>query len=179
MKWSPEKFGFKFEKFESPYPEGAPWPSMRGDVQNSGSFLQKDVSRQLQDESELVHFHTGNAVFSTPILDADERIYVGSGDHKFYCFDPHSQREVWSKEHSEIIDCAACIDKAGSIYVAGGDGQVHAYTPDGEELWTFNVSLNRTPQQFTFSTLYWYEGNIVVGPDGRSTSQTTTSSSIR
>jgi len=163
---TPERFDIKMETVQNSYPADAPWPAMRSNLQNSGCFFQEDQARLIQDETAVVHFHTGNAVFSTPILDARERIYVGSADHRFYCFDPHAQQEIWSKEFSEVIDSAACMDAGGSIYVAGGDGQIHAFTSNGKDIWTFKIAENRSRRQFTFSTLYWYEANIVVGPDG-------------
>jgi len=149
---------------KTPYQPDAPWPTMRGDMRNSGSL------KNLKWENpgiipKVTHFKTGNAIFSTPIIDSEERVYVGSADHKFYAFDPHEGVELWEKDVGEIIDSAGCIGKDGTIYIAAGDGKIHAYKPDGREKWSFDVLHQRSKKQFTFSTNYWFEANIVLGPD--------------
>lgn len=150
---------------KDPYQSNAPWPTMRGDTKNSGRL--KDLKWENPGiKPKTIHFRTKNAIFSTPIIDAEECVFVGSADHKFYSFDPHEGVELWHKDVGEVIDSAGCVDKDGTVYVAAGDGKVHAYAPDGEEKWTFNVLKNRVKKQFTFSTNYWFEANIVLGPDG-------------
>jgi outer membrane protein assembly factor BamB len=121
----------------------------------------------------IKRFHTGNAIFSTPVIDAEERIYVGSADRSFYMLDPHDRAAdedgmavAWKHNLNGIIDSAACLGKDGTVYVPAGDGQLHAYTPDGTEKWALDILTNRTKAQFTFSSNYWFEGNVVLGPDG-------------
>lgn len=158
--------GYKFSNYDDPYQENAPWPSMRGDIKNSGSLRDLKWKGKSTTASEIVHYPTGNAIFSTPIIDANDIIYVGSADHIFYALDPHSKKELWRDTHGEIIDSAGCIGKDGSIYIGSGDGKVHAYSPDGKKLWINDILKNRVKEQFTFSSNYWFEANIVFGPDG-------------
>jgi len=157
---------YKFSKYEDPYQENAPWPSMRGDIKNSGRLRDLKWKGKSTSASKVIHFHTGNAIFSTPIIDTNDNIYVGSADHIFYAFDPHTGKELWRDKHGEIVDSAGCVGKDGSIYIASGDGRVHAYTPDGKKMWINNILKNRVKEQFTFSSNYWFEANIVFGPDG-------------
>ncbi|MBD3229788.1 MAG: PQQ-binding-like beta-propeller repeat protein [Candidatus Lokiarchaeota archaeon] len=138
---------------------------MRGDMKNSGRFP-LDSWENPGINPKAIHFRTGNAIFSTPIIGELERIFVGSADHKFYAFDPHEEIKEWSDEVGEIIDSAGCIDKDGTIYVAAGDSKIHAYTSNGKKKFSYDNLKNRVKQQFTFSTNYWYEANIVIGPDG-------------
>ena len=149
---------------ESPYAPGAFWPVMRGDPGNSGRarFHKAKSGTGLKP----VHFRTGNGVFSTPVIDAHGRIYVGSADHNFYAFDPYQGKELWRFETKEIIDSAACIGKDGATYFGSGDAKIHALTPEGKELWQFDVFNNRPRNLYTLSTNYWWEGNVVMGPDG-------------
>ncbi|TFG05187.1 MAG: hypothetical protein EU536_02775 [Promethearchaeota archaeon] len=150
---------------KSSYPTGAPWPCMRGDTRNTG------CRRNLTWENpgitpKATHFRTGNAIFSTPVIDSEECIFVGSADHKFYSFDPHEEIELWNHDLAEIIDSAGCIGKDGTVYIAAGDGKIHAYAPDGTEKWYYDVLHKRPKKLFTFSTNYWFEANICLGPDG-------------
>jgi outer membrane protein assembly factor BamB len=146
-----------------PFQEDAPWPTMRGDMKNSGRL------KNLKWENPGIvprahHFRTGNAIFSTPILDSEERLFVGSADHKIYAIDPHEGMKLWEHDVGEIIDSAGCVGKDGTVYIAAGDGKIHAYVPDGTEKWTFDI-FKRKKEQFTFSTNYWFEANITLGPD--------------
>ncbi len=148
---------------EDPFEEDAPWPTMRGDMKNSGRL------KNLKWENPGIvprahHFRTGNAIFSTPILDSEERLFIGSADHKIYAIDPHEGMKLWEQDVGEIIDSAGCIGKDGTVYIAAGDGKIHAYAPDGTEKWTFDI-FKRKKEQFTFSTNYWFEANITLGPD--------------
>jgi outer membrane protein assembly factor BamB len=109
-------------------------------------------------------FPTGGPVFSTPVIGADEQIYVGSADCCFYRLDPESGRVVWRVQTDEIIDSAACIDAEGTVWVPGGDGRIYGFDADGKELWRYDRMLDRT--RVTPSTIYWWEGNVVLGPNG-------------
>ncbi|MDD1779066.1 MAG: PQQ-binding-like beta-propeller repeat protein [Candidatus Helarchaeota archaeon] len=152
------------QQIDNPYPLDAPWPTMRGDLRNSGR-LKNLKWRNPGIAPKVIHFRTGNAIFSTPIIDGEERIFVGSADHKVYAFDPHEGEKIWERDVGEIVDSAGCVGKDGTLYVAAGDGQIRAFTPDGTLKWKFNALKQRKKGQFTFSTNYWFEANIVLGPD--------------
>ena len=164
--FNPEIKDYKYTSYENPYQKGAPWPAMRGDIKSSGRLKNLKWKGPSPSTDEVIHFHTDNAIFSTPIIDSKERIYLGSADHYFYCFDPNSSQELWRFDAGEIIDSAACIGKDGTVYVGTGSAKVHAFTPEGKQLWHYDALNNRRKEQFTFSTNYWFEANIVLGPDG-------------
>ena len=151
------------------YHQNAAWPCMRGNLQNNGCYLPQSMAElSPRKESPFAPYHlaTSNAIFSTPIIDENDYIYIGSGDHIFYKIDPFSRKIIWQQAQEEVIDCAACIDASGNIYSPGCDAKLHAYSPDGKELWTFNVLQNRKKNQLSMSPNYWFEGNIQIGPDG-------------
>jgi len=144
----------------------APWPSMRGNPQNTGvspvvGFGLPDPQQGLQ----VRHFRTGNGIFSTPIIGADETIYIGSADGNFYALDPLVGEERWRFGTGEVIDSAGCIDAQGTIYMASCDACVYALEPgDGAERWRIDMLKDRT--HFSPSTIYWWEANVVQGPGG-------------
>ena len=129
----------KSTTLKNPYHLNAPWPSMRGDVKNSGR-LKDLIWKNPGITPRVTYFRTENAIFSTPIIDAEERVFVGSADHKFYSFDPHEGVEIWEHELSEIIDSAGCVDEDGTIYVADwGNNRVQILSSDGTPLRTFGT----------------------------------------
>ncbi|MBW2370960.1 MAG: PQQ-like beta-propeller repeat protein [Deltaproteobacteria bacterium] len=143
-----------------PPERSAPWPSMRGGSANLGRARLAPEPRDWPIRS----FPTGGPVFSTPVIGAGEQIYVGSADCCFYRLDPESGRVVWRAQTDEIIDSAACIDSDGTVWVPGGDGRIYGFDADGVERWRYDRMLDRT--RVTPSTIYWWEGNVVLGPNG-------------
>ncbi len=139
----------------------AGWPSMRGNHANDGR-----ARTQAESHSSACprHFPTGNAVFSTPIIGPDERIYVGSADHNFYAFDPLAGKQLWSFPTREVIDSAACLAADGRLYLPSGDACLYGLDLDGQEQWRFDLLAERA--QVSLSTIYWWEANAVVGPNG-------------
>jgi len=148
----------------SPYPPGAPWPVMRGNLQNTGQgrFLERQPNPDLPLKPRL--WRTGNGIFSTPVLDEHERIYVGSADHYFYALDPFSGELLWKFDARELMDSAAALSGDGRVYVPAG-AALYALDKEGRELWAFDVTTNRPEGLYTFGTNYWWEGNVVLGPD--------------
>jgi outer membrane protein assembly factor BamB len=136
-----------------------PWTSMRGNERNDG-YAHHDVQSS---DATIRHFTTGNAIFSTPIIGSDECIYVGSADNAFYAFDAKTGHTRWSFVTEGIIDSAACMDSSGMLYVPSGDGSLYKLNQDGQEVWKLDL-LSRTPR--TLSTIYWWEGNATIGPNG-------------
>lgn len=138
----------------------AAWTSMRGDYHNRGRM---QVDPEYRDDLDIRHFRTGNAIFSTPVIGTDETIYVGSADHVFYALDPIANSVKWTKNVGEVIDSASTIGEDGSIYVPSGNG-LYSFAPDGTQRW--HLDLLKEKSHFSPSTIYWWEGNAVMGPNG-------------
>ena len=137
-----------------------PWPSMRGNQRNTGCSMHEIESPQ---DALIKYYPTGNAIFSTPIIDSSERILVGSADHVFYAIDPRQNKPVWNFKTGGVIDSAGCIDSQGNVYVPSGDASIHKLSFDGKKIWELNV-LEKNYSRL--STIYWWEGNITMGPNG-------------
>lgn len=153
--------------YEVPVQEEAPWPLFRRDHRNTG---RSPIVGHPRDEAPW-SFPTGKGVFSTPVIDAEGTIYVGSADHVFYAIGPDGH-ERWRFETGEIIDSAAALprrepDGRASVVVPSGDG--HLY-----KLWTSTQSDTPSRQAWTFDAREapsrsfndWFEGNVAIGPDG-------------
>lgn len=145
----------------SPAATRAPWPSMRGNLRNTGCSLHAIAGTN---EQSPLHITTGNAIFSTPVIDADENVYIGSADEYFYCIDTRRRCVAWRRKTDGIIDSAGCLDDRGAVYVPSGDASIYQLsTADGSVSWRMNL-LERATK--TSSTIFWWEGNVVQGPNG-------------
>jgi len=154
--------------YESPVPLDSPWPTFRRDPRNSGrSPIRAHYSGDLP-----WSFETGKGVFSTPVIDGQGVVYVGSGDHYFYAIQPDGSLK-WKFKTGEIIDSAAALGRfdpekgCATITFISGDGSMYHMGLDDTDqtgprlIWKFEaeerpgVSYNR-----------WFEGNVAIGTDG-------------
>ncbi len=146
--------------YANPVAPEAPWPTFRRDVANNGRSPLPAVYHDDQPWS----FQTEKGIFSTPVIDENGVIYVGSADHNFYALNPDG-REKWRFTTGEIIDSAAAIPRPGllsaepGILVPAGDGHVYYLNrDDGRLIWAF------TAPDKAFNS--WFEGNVQIGYDG-------------
>ena len=117
-----------------PLDPDAPWPKFRANPEQTGRTSVDPVD---DGTSTPWVFVTGKGIFSSPVIDGDGNIYVGSADRTFYALAPDGT-ERWSLETGEIIDSSALLDDRGRVYFGSGDG--HLYARDratGDELWTY------------------------------------------
>ncbi|MFN8640212.1 MAG: PQQ-binding-like beta-propeller repeat protein [Candidatus Binatia bacterium] len=136
----------------------SPWPKFRRDAlqQARGEAPPVDSGRPRWT------FHTGKGVFSSPVVDGDGTVYVGSADRTFYALD-RDGRLRWRLETGEIIDSAALLDDRGRVYVPSGDGHLYALERrSGDRVWTFAAADAAETGAF----INWFEGNVAIGGDG-------------
>jgi hypothetical protein len=111
---------------------------------------------------------TGKGIFSTPIIDGEGVVYVGSADHVFYAVGPNGT-ERWRFQTEEIIDSAGALLAAGvaaagpAVVFPSGDGRLRAVSADdGALIWSFDA---RESGRSSYNC--WFEANVAVGYDGR------------
>ena len=89
-------------------------------------------------------FPTGRGIFSTPIVDGDGNVYVGSADRTFYALAPDGTVR-WQLLTGEIIDSAALLDDRGRVYFGSSDGHLYALDrTTGDPVWTFAADAPST-----------------------------------
>jgi len=151
--------------YDIPLDKTSPWPKFRC------NSIQTGRSEVLPEKSNLNPwvFHTSKGIFSSPVIDSDGTVYIGSGDHYLYAIDK-TGRLKWKYLTGEIIDSSALLDDKGRIYVGSGDAYVYALNrSNGKLLWKFKA---HTPQEVTEKfgvktyNLNWFEGNIAMLADG-------------
>jgi outer membrane protein assembly factor BamB len=105
---------------------------------------------------------TGKGIFSSPVVGADETVYVGSADRYFYAISPEGEI-VWKILTGEIIDSSALLDDKGRVYFGSGDGKLRALeAKTGNEVWTFSADDPSVNSAY----INWFEGNVAIGRDG-------------
>ncbi len=103
-------------------------------------------------------------MFSTPVIGPGDVVYAGGEHGELVAFDTKAGRELWRFKTGGVIDSAACIGPDGTVYIPSGDSCLYAVASDGTEKWRFDLVHHR--KTFTPSTIYWWEGNVAMGPDG-------------
>jgi outer membrane protein assembly factor BamB len=141
-----------------PLAHGSPWPKFRSDA--------------FQDGVGSVHAHTtggaqwsvktGKGIFSSPVVDADGTVFIGSADKNFYAVKPDGT-VAWKIPCGELIDSAALLDDKGRLYFGAGDSKLRAVDPKtGNVIWTMTAddpSVNK-------AYINWFEGNVGIGLNG-------------
>jgi len=141
---------------------GASWPTFRHDHRNTG--LSVLPVRYTGDQPWT--YPTGKGIFSTPVIDREGVIYVGSADHYFYSLGPDGALR-WKFKTGEIIDSAAALPAhqpqgKPTVVVPSADGHLYCLdTTSGEPLWTYDGNEDLSEH---FNN--WFEGNVALGPDG-------------
>jgi outer membrane protein assembly factor BamB len=142
--------------------EGAAWPVFRHDSRNTG---RSTIEADYQDDSPWM-FQTGKGVFSTPVVDREGMVFVGSADHYFYALRSDGSLK-WRFRTRGVIDSAAALPDAGdeappTVLVPSGDGNLYCLHCDtGDVIWTVDARL--APRAGYNN---WWEGNVALGPKG-------------
>jgi outer membrane protein assembly factor BamB len=146
--------------YDVPVQPESPWPTFRRDRRNTGA---SPLPAAYQGDRPW-SFQTGKGIFSTPVIDADGRIYFGSADHFFYALNPDGSLH-WKYETGEIIDSAGALTPGAITFISGDGHMYHFQTGDmpmsERPVWVYEAELR--PQ---VSYNRWFEGNVAVGFDG-------------
>ncbi len=143
------------------------WPTFRGDSANQarrGRFVPDTTQKAWS-------YQASQGVFSTAVVDDQGHIYVGSADTYFYSFDRHGNVN-WRYKTGGIVDSAAVLSQSPEgrfITIPSGDGLMHhlrlpeSGEAEPQRVWTFDATRHPHPSGKGYD---WFEGNIVLGPDG-------------
>lgn len=150
--------------YETPVAPDAPWPSFRRDHRNSGRSPLP--AHYYGDEAWA--FHTEKGIFSTPVIDSENTIYVGSADQNFYAIRPDGTMK-WKLRTEGIIDSAAVLHRAdesgqNALTFISGDGKMYHLSIGGASpqiLWKFDAATEPGA-----GYINWWEGNVAIGYDG-------------
>ena len=75
---------------------------------------------------------------SSPAIDADGTIYVGSDDNNVYALDPATGDQYWNFTTGNQVVSSPVIGADGTVFVGSADGNLYALdSDDGTEKWAF------------------------------------------
>jgi outer membrane protein assembly factor BamB len=155
--------------YDVPVQAKSPWPEMRRDSRNTASSPVRGRYRSERPWS----FATRRGIFSTPVIDGDGTIYVGSADHDLYALRPDGSLS-WKFRTGGIIDAAGAIARhqkslrTAPLTIGSGDEKLYRLrTNPGlsrkrRMVWSFGPTLPPAGGQ----VVSWWEGNVAIGPGG-------------
>lgn len=152
--------------YDVPLDPRSPWPKFRANAVQNGRSPLAPVVDPAHRPWEL---RTGRGVFSSPVVDGDGTVYVGSADRSFYAID-RDGRLRWKVETGGVIDSSALLDDRGRVYVGSGDARVYALDrATGSLVWTFQADPVQAVEERYGVESYnvdWFEGNLAMLSDG-------------
>lgn len=151
--------------YDLPLDPQSPWPKFRANsLQNGRSEVVPEVKN-----IRPWTYQTGKGIFSSPVVDGNGTVYIGSADKYFYAIDNRGNLK-WRHLTGEIIDSSALLDDQKRVFVGSGDGHVYAFEREtGRMLWKFRAHTTEEVQkEFGIKTynVNWFEGNIGMLADG-------------
>jgi len=114
-----------------------------------------------QDGTKRWQFETNDFIWSSPGIDSEGTIYVGSFDTNLYAIYPNGSLK-WSFPTDADIESSPAIDDDGTIYFVGHDEEyfLFALYPNGTKKWAFNIvkaGLMQSPVIGRSGTIYCYD----------------------
>ncbi len=145
------------------------WPMFGHDMQHSNRspFVGNPTPTKKWD------FTTGGVVFSSPIVGADNVVYVGSLDKKLYAINPDGTKK-WEFATGDKIFSSPAISADGAvIYLGSDDSKLYAVnTTNGTKKWEFVAgdSVQCEPVLGADGTIYVGSNDYklyAISPDGK------------
>jgi len=131
-----------------------PWPKFHYDIHNTG----KTTNLGTTVGKLKWKFVTGGAVTSSPVLDDNGTLYIGSDDNNIYAIDTETGALKWKyKTEKEISRASGAIDVNNMLYFGSNDGYLYAFDLDDinpldpQPKMVFNTSTEITGKATTSS----------------------------
>lgn len=111
---------------------------------------------------ELWSFQTGGTIYSSPSIDSEGNVYVGSDDGKLYKI--NNGEKIWEFETEGTIFSSPAIDANINIYFGSSDGYYYKVNKDGEEVW--KVNPEELGNSGSYTGIDEATGSPAIGEDG-------------
>ncbi len=109
---------------------------------------------------------TQGPVISSPAVDENGTIYIGSGQ-KMYAINPGGSIK-WSYQTGDLIIASPVIGPKGRLYVGSLDGNIYALNKEGDWIWNYKFSGDIAGEILSTPAIT-DDGTIYVGTDQGST----------
>ena len=157
--------------FSNVFVEG-PWPMYCHDVRHTGRSPYSTASNP---GTVKWKFETEYGIDSSPTIDENGTIYIGSNEGYLFAFYPNGT-EKWRFTTNFIVDSSPAIAEDGTIYVGSHDDYFYAVYPNGTLRWKFYTydTVSSSPAIAEDGTVYfgvlgpgWDKGRIyALYPNG-------------
>lgn len=110
------------------------WPKFRGNLQNTGVSLYANTNTnptQVASYSVMGNGGLPAIIRSSPVLGADNSVYIGTWGAKFVRLKPTDLSEIQSFGVGSFIDSSPAIDKQNNVYFGCYDNKLYRANPDG------------------------------------------------
>jgi outer membrane protein assembly factor BamB len=129
------------------------WPMIHHDLNHTGF----SPSIAPNNNSLLWVSSTGYWIESSPTV-VDGKVFIGSEDHKVYCFDAFTGAGIWTYTTNDMVVCSPTFSD-GKIYVGSMDHHVYCLNADtGALIWSYN-----TGWVIAQSSPAVYHGKVYIG----------------
>jgi outer membrane protein assembly factor BamB len=119
------------------------------------------VNVEIAEGTKIWEFRTEERIETSPAIDPNGVIYVGSFDNKLYAINPNGTK-LWEFETGGFIRYSSpAISTDGIIYVGSNDNKFYAINPNGAKKWEF-----LTEGEIYSSPAIGIDGTIYVGSEG-------------
>ncbi len=144
-----------------------PWPMFRNNLNHTGM---SPYNASYDNGGKKWNFSTGNDVCSSPAIDTDGTIYVGSYDNNLYALNPNGTKK-WNFSTGDSVQSSPAIGSDGTIYVSSYDNNLYAINEDGTEKWNFSTgyAIWSSPAIGRDGTIYIGSGDdylYAINPNG-------------
>ena len=119
---------------------------------NTDSNVEENVENASNDENNEPKwseaFQTGDAIYSSPVLDENGTIYLGSNDMKLYAVNPEDGTKKWEFLSGGEIKGSAVLGSNNLLYFGSQDKKIYAInTLDGTKKWELELDdeIESTP----------------------------------
>jgi len=110
------------------------WPMFHNNLQHTG----RSIYTGPQQGSVLWTYDTGGEVNSSPVIDKNGIIYIGSDDNKLYAINPDGTLK-WTYSTGGDIRSSPALGRDETIYVGSRDHNIYAINPDGTLKWHYST----------------------------------------
>jgi len=137
-------------------PMNSSWPMYCHDTRHTGRSPYSTVDTW----DEIWQFETSGWADSSPAIDSNGTIYIGS--HRFYAINPNGTLK-WEFSGGSIEATCPAIDDNGIIYVGTHDsGYLYAIYPNGSLKWKYRVSgVDSSPTIGNDGTIYFANNKYI------------------
>lgn len=100
-------------------------------------------------------FQTSDRIYSSPAVDREGTVYVGSNDNRLYAINPEGDLK-WFYTTEAPINTSPAIDSDGTIYIASGS-TLYAFRSDRTQEWTYQADdvISTSPVIGQDGTIYF------------------------